>query len=372
MSANEAMGIIFSNMHDEMLRELTGVRTMGSVPFGGRYRLIDFPLSNMVNSGISKVGVITKSNYQSLMDHLGSGKAWDLARKTGGLFILPPFGVVSSGFYQSRVEALYGIRQFLQHSSEEYVMVSDCDVVANIDLEKFIDRHIESGAKISFLCKRGEYSSKRGDVLVFDTDADSRVTDILISPEDSGGKLHSLNMYIIEKQYLMDVVADAMSRNYTSLYRDVFQKVFREEKICAYEFEGFSAVIDSMPGYVRANMALLNAEVRAQLFDRTRPIYTKIRDEMPVKYGLGAKVSNSLIADGCTIEGTVENSIVFREVKIGKGARVTNSIIMQGGVIGEDAVLDYVTTDKNVVIRPGRNFMGFESYPVFLPKGETV
>jgi len=372
MKANNLLGVIFSNMHDELLRELTESRTMGSVPFGGRYRLIDFPLSNMVNGGVNKVGVITKSNYQSLMDHLGSGKSWDLARKKGGLFILPPFGDIGTGFYKSRIEALNGIHQFLSYSQEEYVVFSDCDVVANIDLGGMFRRHLELDADVTFACKRGMLPSRRDGVMVFDIDRNNRIAGMQISPDTKQPRLFGLNIYIAKKSFIINAVKDAVSRSYGSLERDVFQKRVGDSKMFAYEVGGFLSVIDGMQSFVQANMALLKRENREDLFQSARPVYTKIRDEMPVRYGLGSAVCNSLIADGCKIEGTVENSIVFRGAKIGKGAVVKNSIVMQASAVGENVSLDYVTADKNVTVSSGRTLMGFGSYPVFISKGTTV
>jgi len=372
MKANNLLGVIFSNMHDELLRELTESRTMGSVPFGGRYRLIDFPLSNMVNGGVNKVGVITKSNYQSLMDHLGSGKSWDLARKKGGLFILPPFGDIGTGFYKSRIEALNGIQQFLHFSQEEYVVFSDCDVVANIDLADMFRRHLELDADITFACKRGTLPSRRDGVMVFDLGENSRIAGMRISPDTKEQRLFGLNIYIAKKSLIMEAVKDALSRSYGSLERDVFQTRVGSLKMFAYEVGGFLSVIDGMQSFVQANMALLERQNREDLFNPARPVYTKIRDEMPVRYGLDSRVVNSLIADGCKIDGTVENSIVFRGAKIAKGAVVKNSIIMQSSRVGENVSLGYVTADKNVEISPGRTLMGFESYPVFISKGTTV
>lgn len=370
MRGNNVLGIIFSNMHDESVRELTEGRTMGSLPFGGRYRLIDFPLSNMSNSGVTKVGVITKSNYRSLMDHVGSGKAWDLSRKREGLIILPPYGS-GSGMYESRVQAFAGIQSFLSSSNEEYVFISDCDVVCNLDVQDVVDFHIRTKADITMVCKNGVYHGKE-EALMVEADDGGRVTELSIGPCREDDCRYCLNMYVMRREYLLSVIAHASARNLKSFERDILQASVGNARLMAYTFGGYSGVIGSMSEYFRLNMELLQPDVRSSLFDIYRPIYTKVKDSMPARYGLGADVKNSLVADGCVIEGKVENCVLFRDVHIGKGASVSNSIIMQASDIGTNCQLNYVIIDKIAIIRPERTLMGFDSYPVFIRKASVV
>lgn len=368
------LGIIFSNMHDHMVSELTTHRSMGSIPVGGRYRLIDFVLSSFANSGIQNVGVITKSNYQSLMDHLGTGREWDLTRKRGGLNILPPFGrAEANGMYRGRVEALAGIMGFIKSSPAEYVLTADCDMMANMDYTDFVHTHIESGADITVMYKRmplGERSAT--DSITFQIDNENNVCDMLIHPDIKGEQNVYINTMIISKDLLERVVNDCYSRNMMSFNKDVLQAGIGKYKIKSYEFEGYISRFDSMRTYYSANMALLDHKVREALFPQERPIYTKVRDEAPVRYGLDAKVKNSLVADGCVIEGEVENSLIFRGVTIAKGAKIKNSIIMQGTEVGAGSNLEYVITDKDCTVKGGRMIMGFETYPVYIAKGTTV
>lgn len=370
----QVLGMVFSNMHDHLISELTAVRCMGSVPVGGRYRLIDFVLSGFANSGIENVGVITKSNYQSLMDHLGSGREWDLSRKRGGLCILPPFGrAETSGMYRGRIEALAGVMAFIKNSPGDYVLMADCDLMANIDYSEFIKNHMDSGADITVMYKKMQLTGENSkDMSTFLLDSDDQVRDMLINPEIKGEQNVYLNVMMISKDMLDRVVNDCFSRNLFSFDKDVLQAGLNRLKIRAFEFKGYAMKIDSMRSYYNANLALLEQEVRAALFPYDRPIYTKVRDEAPAKYGLNAQATNSLIADGCIIEGDVENSLIFRSVKVAKGAKVKNSIIMQGTEIGANSNLDYVITDKDVMIKEGRMIMGFETYPVYIAKGSSV
>lgn len=373
VNMGNVLGLVFANMHDTTLGDMTKNRTMGSVMFGGRYRLIDFPLSNMVNSGISEVGVITKSNYQSLLDHLGSAREWDLARKKGGLYILPPFGNVESTLYRGRIEALYGAMSFIKHSRAKYVILSDCDVVTNIDYKPIVAAHIESGADITAVARTGVYSSD--DIktsTVFNVDADKNVTSVLINPDISGTCTTSLNVFVMSMDFLIETVNDAMARGNVSFERNILQEKCRELKIKIYEYDNYFSKLNSPESYFKSNMALLEPENARKLFVPKRSIYTKVSDNAPVKYDLDSKVSNSLIADGCIIEGEVENSVLFRGVKVGKGAKVKNCILMQGTVVGDNAELNYLITDKNVSICENHILTSSPQYPMYVGKGASV
>lgn len=373
VNMGNVLGLVFANMHDTTLGDMTKNRTMGSVMFGGRYRLIDFPLSNMVNSGISEVGVITKSNYQSLLDHLGSAREWDLARKKGGLYILPPFGNVESTLYRGRIEALYGAMSFIKHSRAKYVILSDCDVVTNIDYKPIVAAHIESGADITAVAHTGVYSSDEIKTsTVFNVDADKNVTSVLINPDISGTCTTSLNVFVMSMDFLIETVNDALARGNVSFERNILQEKCRELKIKIYEYDNYFSKLNSPESYFKSNMALLEPENARKLFVPKRSIYTKVSDNAPVKYDLDSKVSNSLIADGCIIEGEVENSVLFRGVKVGKGAKVKNCILMQGTVVGDNAELNYLITDKNVSICENHILTSSPQYPMYVGKGASV
>lgn len=370
------MGVIFSNMHDDSMGDLTELRTVGSIPYGGRYRLIDFTLSNMVNSGITDVGVITKLNYQSLLDHLGAGRAWDLSRKRGGLVILPPFSRTvaggAAGIYRGSIEALAGRLDYLRSVDARYVCLSDCDVITNLDFKDVLARHVETGADITVLYANMEMRPASRDLAALETGPDSRVLDVTLNPREGGSMKVYLNMVVLNRELLIKLVESCYTHGEYSFTQDVLQKRLRDFHICGYEVRDFCVRVSDMQSYFAANMALLNPEARAQLFPPERPVFTKVRDEVPAKYGLKAQVENSLVADGCVIDGRVENSVVGRGVRIGRGAVVKNSILMQGTIVGEGADLNYVVTDKNVVVRTGRALCGYTTIPVYLQKGFSV
>lgn len=372
VNMGSVMGIVFANMHENTIQEITKHRTMGSVLFGGRYRLIDFPLSNMANSGVSEVAVITKENYQSLLDHLGSAREWDLARKKGGLHILPPFGHVEAGLYRGRLEALYGAISFLKASATEYVILSDCDIIANIDFKPIVNAHINSGADITCITRTGLFNSEivsASTVLV--SDETGRVAEVLHKPNLAGECTLSLNMFVLKKSFLIELLEEGASKGHYSFEKDVLQRKASELNIRTCEFEGYFSKIYNMHSFVKANLDLIDPENAKQLYVPTRPIYTKVRDNAPAKYDLDCVVKNSLIADGCIIEGEVENSVIFRGVKVGKGAKIKNSILMQDTVVGDNAIVTNIVADKDVNIAANRLLSSSEDYPLYIGKGAS-
>lgn len=372
MMRQKNLGIIFSNVHDDMLGMLTQNRCTGSIPYGGRYRLIDFALSNMVNCNVGEVGIITKSNYQSLMDHVGNGKEWDLARKIGGLRILPPFNNQNSSIYRGRIDALLAAMGFIQRSTAQYVIIADSDVIANIDYNEMIAEHKDSGADITLAYVKEKAPCDFAEKAVTFGIEGKRIVDMQINDICTTVHNRYLDIAIMERNLLVKMVGQLSSRNFYSFSRDFLLANVNKMIINAYEFTGYYAKVSSLKKYYAANMELLAQDVRDELFTKKRPIYTKVRDEVPVVYGLEASVSNSIFADGCTINGTVENSIIFRGVTVEKGAKVKNSIIMQGTKIGRGASIDNIISDKNVMITDHRILTGSESYPILISKGSII
>lgn len=368
MRANKILGLIFSNTYDQYLSELTSLRSMGSVPFGGRYRLIDFQLSAMVNSGIGKVGVITKSNYQSLMDHVGNGRSWDLARKNGGLYILPPFNYTgSTGPYNNKIQALAGAADFLRHSEEEYVLMTDCNTVYNVDLTEMFDFHNSKKADITVAYATGK-KPNIDELVSFELDGNGRITSAFKGRDDGA---YSLNVVLMRKSLLERLLNEAVSLNYTSFADDIITRNVNSLKIYGYEFGGFVRVLDSLQSYFDTTMELLEKDNRKALLSG-RPVYTKVKDDVPAIYGLNSSVSNSLIAGGCVIEGEVENSVIFRGVHIGKGAVVKNCVLMQNTYISDNVSINCVVSDKNAVIKPNKVLSGDAKYPLHIGKGIVI
>ena len=373
MANNKMTGIIFSNSHDDALGGLTARRSMGSVPFASRYRLIDLVLSRMSHAGVDSVALVMQNNYHSLMEHIGSGKEWDLSRKREGMFILPPFNSAedSGGLFANRIDALIGCASFISSSTNEYVLLCDCNTICNIDLNLLFDAHEQSGADITAAYCHGTVPAL-SNTMTFDLDSDRRIKEIAISSTGGAEGNYSLNVFLLKKSLLERLISQAASMHYTDFERDLIQANVGALKICGYKAEGFVVTLDSLKSFYDANMALLDLGNRSELFCRERPVYTKVRDEVPAIYGLGADVKNSLIADGCKIEGKVENSILFRGVTIGKDAVVKNSIVMQGAYVGSGATLNSVIMDKISIIKPDKSLCGTDTFPVYVGKGIVV
>jgi glucose-1-phosphate adenylyltransferase len=374
MNGKKVLGMIFANIHEESLEALTDMRTMGSVPFCSRYRLIDFPLSNMVESGITKIGVVTNANFNSLMDHVGTGKPWDLSRKNDGLFLLPPYSLNSTTMWGNRIDAIYGNMGFLDQSNQEYVLMSDCYNVMNLDFEKLFEAHENSGAAVTIVGVKGRKPADFSSVLVFDkVAADGRIEEASLDPNTDGDVFYSCNIILIKKYLLQTLITTAHSKNEVSFQRSILMNCIKSGK--AYAFDAtdcFVGTIDSIQSYYDISMSLLNKETKNKLFNKERPIYTKERDDMPTLYGPEADINNSLVADGCEIKGTVENSILFKGVKVEAGAVVKNSILMQDTVIGEGTKINYIIADKNVNIKSGVELSGAENFPVSLSKDTRI
>ena len=374
----DALGIIFPNSYDSLVPELVSERLMASIPFASRYRMVDFILSSMVNCGIGNVSIIVRKNYHSLMDHLGSGREWDLTRKNGGLNIVPPFAEKSVAVYNGRVEALASILGFLRSQKEKYVVMSDADIAVNFDFNAMIDAHIESGADVTVAYLEEEipasalaaHPEDKNLYYTFDVE-DGWVKGLKINPKDAGIQNFSMNIYIVGREFLIEQISNAYAHGYIYFERDILAPQLDTLKIRAFRFDGYVAQINDMKSYFDENMKLLKDENLDALFS-SNPIYTKIRDDNPTRYIAGARAANIMAADGCVIEGDVENSVLFRGVKIAKGAKVKNCILMQDTVVEADACLEYVITDKNVTITSGKELKGTDSFPVFVAKHQKV
>ena len=337
-----ALGVIFANSYDNLVPELVAERTMASIPFAGRYRMIDFVLSNMANAGVDNVSVIVRKNYHSLMDHLGAGREWDLTRKRGGLNIVPPFAERSIKLYSGRVDALASVLNWLKDQKERYVILSDSNIAMNFDFNKLIEAHVKSGADVTMVYNRGEIpDGARTDNYTIRID-NGRVAELLSNDYRPG-----------ERESLIQLVRDASVRGLVYFERDILARNLNLLNIQAYEFDGYVARISDMKSYFDENMRLLQAGNVDKLFNEGNPIYTKIRD-------------------GCVVEGTVENSVLFRGCQIKKGAVVRNCVLMQDTVVEENSSVEYVVTDKNVHITADKKLIGTDSFPVFVAKRHTV
>ncbi|MCI6986806.1 MAG: glucose-1-phosphate adenylyltransferase subunit GlgD [Christensenellales bacterium] len=372
---NNAFGLIYTGEANARLRELTFSRSVAAVPFGGRYRVIDFLLSDMVNTGISNVGLITQRNYHSLMDHLGSGKEWDLHRKRDGLFILPPFVTKdNTGMYRGTVDAIRSVLGYVRRSTQRYVILTGSHTLYNTTYDAMLRQHIETGAEITIMynVEREFNRADQFDDLRLTMDETGRVTDLSLDPYFPTSSFRGCDAYIMEKERLEYLVEEAASHGEYDFMRDVLVKNVDKCRIYGWRYDGYVARLDSVSTFYKHNMELLDPAIRMDLFNPRTPIYTKVKDEVPAKYTDTGRVRNSIVADGCIIEGEVENSVLFRGVHVCKGAVVRDSILMQACYVGESSTLSNVVMDKGVLILNGRNISGYKTYPVIIRKGTTV
>ena len=374
-----ALGILFPNSYDSLVPDLVSERLMASIPFASRYRLVDFILSSMANCGIDNISLIVRRNYHSLMDHLGSGREWDLTRKNGGLNLVPPYAEKTVSIYNGRVEALAGILDFLKEQKEKYVVMADTNLAVNFDFNALIQAHMDSRADVTVAYREeplpGDLTGHRdiGKSLYYTLAIDNgRVTKMYMNSKEPGVQNFSMNIYIIDRELLIDQINTAYVRGQVFFERDILAPQLERLNVQAFRYDGYVARISSMKSYFNENMKMLDDVNVDALFSAGNPIYTKIRDDNPARYINGSKVSNIMAADGCIIEGEVENSILFRGVKVGKGAWVKNCVLMQDTVIEADAGVEYVVTDKNATITRGKIIKGTVTFPVYVAKYQIV
>lgn len=369
----DTMGIILTS--EDRIPPITDIRANSALPVAGRYRIIDFVLSNMANAGITNIGVATESNYSSLMDHIKSGKPWDLDRKNWGLNILPPsLEQMNLGSIKGNIDMLAGISDFIHRSGQTYVILSLGNNIYNMDLAAVVDEHVKNQSDITVVYKdfKGLEESELSRYTLIDLDEDKRVKDIEVQPYYPKTTYASMDIYVMEKVLLESIVDECSARGDRDFVKDALVKKMGGMRMFGYEHKGYCYKIDSMKAYYHNNMNFLNEDIRKELFNPESPIFTKTKDQSPTKYGEEAVVENCFVSDGCTIEGTVENSVLSRGVKIAKGAVVKNSIIMQDSVIEEGVELDHVVFDKEVYITKGRKLIGQESYPLAIAKGTKI
>lgn len=370
----KAAGIIFSNIYDKSFGELTSKRTVASLPFGGRYRQIDFALSNMVNSCIFNIGLITKYNYQSLMDHLGNCAEWDLDIKNGGLFILPPFLSGQTSIYRGKLEALSVSLSFLKKIDHEYIVLMDSTTLCNINFEEYIEDHAKSGRDITIIASKVKADKNKIYDILLNVNNSMKATDVFVKSNAQQDMYAGLGMFIIGRKQLMETIEDCAARGKHHFEREFILEEFNNNNLTinVCEFQDIALRNMDILSYYKNSLLLIDKQTREALFKAESPIYTKVRDEVPSFYAEGSQVRDCVIADGCQVYGEVSHSIIFRNVQIDKGATVLNSIIMQGTKIGKNAVIENTIIDKDVTITDGTELKGAPSAPMIVSKGETI
>ncbi len=369
----KAMGIIFAN--DGTIGALTEKRTMASLPFGGRYRQVDFALSNLTAAGIRRVGIITRHSYQSLMNHIGSGEEWGLEMEEGGLEFLTPYSMSRTDNYRGKLESLYSAMSFLTYGEEdEYVVMIDSAVLSNIDLNSVLDSHIKSGRDITIVTKEGIANGSKQLDLALKLDEKGNICDMAVDYVAPTGYLASMDIFVLSKKWLAKQVQEHIAHNLYHMDRDLVLGLWQQGKVSlnVYQFKGTVMFNESVEEYFKNTLALVDKDVRHDLFHYNHPVYTKVRDRVPTYYGDDCQIDSCIVADGCMLGGCAKNSVLFRQVTLYPGASVENCVIMNDSVVGEGAELKYVILDKDVVVRHGAKLIGTASNPIIVKRGEIV
>ena len=374
--SNNAFGLIYTGEGNPRMRDLASSRAVAAIPFGGRYRVIDFILSNYVSSGVTSVGVIAQRNYHSLMDHLGSGAEWDLARKREGLFVLPPFMTKDSvGLSRGSVDAFRTCLGYIRRCPDKYLILSGSHTLFNMDFDEMLEQHIATGADITIM-----YSENKEEFNPEDQNKDLRlflnnrkqITAMELDSLNPQSDLQSCDVFLMDKELFAYLIEEAYARGEYHFVRDILLKKVSSLKMYGWRYDGLVYRLNSVDSYFRASMDMLNKEKRNLLMNGCHPILTKMKDEVPTHYYSDANVNNSLLADGCEIRGNVENSVLFRGCRVGKNSVIKNSILMQGAVVGDNVTLDNVIMDKGVEVRAGRTLIGYDGFPLVIRKNAVI
>jgi len=366
------MGIIFAN--DATMGDLTSKRTMASLPFGGRYRQVDFHLSNMTCAGIRHIGIISRHSYQSLMNHIGSGEEWGLELEEGGLEFLTPFATSTTAAYRGKLENLYFAMDFLEYGPEdELVVMADSAVLSSMDLSKVIASHVASGKELTVVTKTGICNGTKQIDLALKLDG-GKVIDMAVDYAAAEDYVASMDTFVMSKKWLIHQVKEHVAHNMYHMDRDLVMGLWQKnaDAVNVYEYDGVAMFNESVEEYFYNSLSLISKDIRKDLFVAHHPVYTKVRDRVPTFYGEDCEIEDCIIADGCMLDGKVEESVLFRQVTICEGAEVENCIIMNDSVVGEDAKLKFVILDKDVTVRPGAKLYGTAKNPIIVKRGEIV
>ena len=365
------MGIIFAN--DDVTNELTTKRTMASLPFGGRYRQVDFQLANLTASGVRHLGIVSRNNYQSLMNHVGSGEEWGLEMGEGGLEFLAPGSLGIDDRYRGKLENLHAVADFLAYSEEDYVVLCDSSILTNLDIQAVVASHVASGKDITIVAKPGVADGAKVLDLAVKTE-DGVVSDIVVNYAAEAGYLASMDIFVVGRKWLIEKVEALVARDKFHMDRDLVLGQWKNDGLTVnvYEYNGVALYNESIEQYFANSLSLLDKDTAFGIFHGHHDVYTKVRDRVPTYYGVEGVAANCLIADGCMIDGEVKDSVLFRQVSVGEGAKVEKCVIMNDTVIGEGAELKYVILDKNVTVKAGTKICGTPEKPYVVKRGKTV
>ncbi len=354
----KAVGIILAGGNNSRAQEMTKKRALAAMPIAGSYRCIDYALSSMTNSHIKKVAVLTQYNSRSLNEHLSSSKWWDFGRKQGGLYLFTPMLTEDNNFwYRGTADAIYQHITFLKRSHEPYVIISSGDCVYKIDFNKVLDYHVKKNADITVVCKEMPEGTDFTRYGVIKMDEDDRILSYEQKPETADSNIISAGIYVFRRRQLIEMLEKSAGEGRYDLVNDVLIPYMEEKTICGYMMEEYWSNIASVDSYYETNMDFLKPEVR-KFFNASPAVYSKVDDLAPAKYNQGADVKNSLIASGCILNGSVENSILFKKVFVGNNCVIKNSIILNEVYIEDNAYIENCIIESRGTIEAGERLVG--------------
>lgn len=354
-----AIGIILAGGNSNRMRELSNKRAIAAMPVAGSYRGIDFALSNMSNSHVQKVAVLTQYNSRSLNEHLSSSKWWDFGRKQGGLFVFNPTITADNGFwYRGTADAIAQNLTFLKNSHEPYVVIASGDGVYKLDYNKVLEYHIQKKADITIVTKTMEADEDCSRFGIVRTDENGRIIELQEKPLLASSHQVSTGVYVIRRRQLIELIEKAVEEERYDLVKDVFIRYLGVKNIYAYEMKEYWSNIASVESYFRTNMDFLKKDIRDYFFKQYPDVYSKIDDLPPAKYNPGSAVKNSLVSSGCIINGVVENSVLFKKVYVGNNCTIKNSIILNDVHIGDNTYIENCIVESRDTIRPNTKHVG--------------
>lgn len=354
-----AIGVILAGGNSKMMRELSNKRAIAAMPIAGSYRTIDFALSNMSNSHIGKVAVITQYNARSLNEHLSSSKWWDFGRKQGGLFVFnPTITTENSVWYRGTADALYQNLDFLRNSHEPYVVITSGDGVYKLDYNKVLEYHIEKKSDITVVIKELDSTEEATRFGVAKLAEDNRVIDFEEKPVFTDSTTVSTGIYVIRRRLLIELLQKAYEEDRYDFVKDILIRYKSVKRIYGYKLDTYWSSISTAESYYKTNMDFLKRDVRDFFFKQYSEIYSKVDDLAPAKYNPGSNVKNSLIASGCIINGRVEDSVIFKKVYIGNNCTIKNCIVLNDVHIGDNTYLENCIIESRDTIRPNTTYIG--------------
>lgn len=366
-----AVGIILAGGNNHRMRELSNKRAIAAMPVAGSYRSIDFTLSNMTNSSIQKVAVLTQFNARSLNEHLSSSKWWDFGRKQGGLYVFTPtITKESSLWYRGTADAIWQNLDFLKKCHEPYVVLASGDGVYKLDYNKVLEYHIEKKADITVVCKEMGPEEDLSRFGVVRMNEDCRIEDFEEKPIETHSSLVSTGIYVIRRRQLIELIERCINEDRYDFVRDILVRYKSVKRIYGYKMQEYWSNIASVESYYKTNMDFLKPEVRDYFFRQYPDIYSKVDDLPPAKYNPGSCVKNSLVSSGCIVNGYVENSILFKKTFVGENCVIKNSIILNDVYLGDNTHIENCIVESRDTIRANSWHVGEDGIKIVIEKNE--